>query len=626
MAVTRREFLKAGVVAGAGMAVPKVARASGTSTEATIAVSAHDASAFADLAGPSFTRGIGMYPGEPSENFQPTLELDSAAPYRNLALHRPAFASSSYDYNLTAQLVTDGLRDTALPSWITTVVDGQILPKTEREIVVDHFQSAVLELPSSNPTVELHLGGGTHPPEVDRMELFVVVSNRIAPSTLSFTVSVSDDGHVWREVGSAAGGEPLPAENYPPDLVRGSHLLNPSVSFNQPFRGRFFRAAFGMLVAPSAAASGTSANAGTTEAAMAGNSQKVSWRLGQMAFFHGAERSNVGGPYSFTSAWKSAGIDEEWISVDLGASFTFDNVKLHWIARAAAGKLQVSEDNRTWHDIQPLTSVASQDTASVDDLKLSPPARGRYVRVLMTRPSSPEGYILSELEVFGHGGFRVKPQPPPASGSDGLLHLAGGAWKLQRASYNGMQDTGEVISTAGFKDDPWVVATVPGTVLTSYLNAGAIPDPNFGQNQLHISDSFFYSDFWYRTEFPAPALARGKRMMLNLAGINWKAEVFLNGSRLGRIEGGFLRGQFDVTGKLLAGKPNALAILIRKNDTPGSCKQKTLQTTGKNGGALGADNPTFHASIGWDWIPTIRGRNTGIWARNQPGANRHGHA
>ncbi len=34
---------------------------------------------------------------------------------------------------------------------------------------------------------------------------------------------------------------------------------------------------------------------------------------------------------------------------------------------------------------------------------------------------------------------------------------------------------------------------------------------------------------------------------------------------------------------------------------------------GKNGGALGADNPTYHASIGWDWIPTIRGRNTGIW-------------
>src|SRR5208283_797738 len=51
-----------------------------------------------------------------------------------------------------------------------------------------------------------------------------------------------------------------------------------------------------------------------------------------------------------------------------------------------------------------------------------------------------------------------------------------------------------------------------------------------------------------------------------------------------------------------------------QNAHPGSIKQRTYQSTDKNGGVLGADNPTYHASIGWDWIPTIRGRNTGIWA------------
>ncbi len=64
-----------------------------------------------------------------------------------------------------------------------------------------------------------------------------------------------------------------------------------------------------------------------------------------------------------------------------------------------------------------------------------------------------------------------------------------------------------------------------------------------------------------------------------------------------------MRGRFNVTGKLLAGQPNALAVRIEKNATPGSCKQKTFESPGKNGGALGADNPTYHASIGWDWIP-----------------------
>ena len=92
---------------------------------------------------------------------------------------------------------------------------------------------------------------------------------------------------------------------------------------------------------------------------------------------------------------------------------------------------------------------------------------------------------------------------------------------------------------------------------------------------------------------------------------NWKADVFLNGEEIGRIEGGFMRGRFDVTSKLRPGK-NALAVRIEKNATPGSCKQKTYENGGPNGGALGADNPTYHASVGWDWIPTIRGRNTGI--------------
>ena len=610
---TRREFISTGLAAGASIAV------SGSAFASSITAEIGEASAESVLPAKSlaaaYTRGPGLYPGAPSENFQPELLLDPAVPYRNLALLRPAFASSAYDYNLTAQLVTDGLVDTHLPDWISVIVDGQALPKTEREIVVDGFQSSVLELPSSNPTVELHLGGGAVLPAVDRVELFIVIPRSVSPSAITLTVSVSDDGHTWREAGSATGGRPLPTENYPPDLVNGSQLLNPSIAFDRAFEGRYYRATFGMSALPAVATSST-ANSGTTEAAMAGNSRSMSWRLGQIAFFRGKKRVNLGGPFSFTSAWKGATLDEEWVSVDLGAAFTFDNVKLHWIARAAEGKLQVSDDNQHWRDLQSL-GVKAVGPAFLDDLRFGSPAKGRYVRVLMTQPASADGYILSELEVFGHGGFIVRPRTMPSPAMDGSLNLAGGLWKLQRAGYKGMKESGEVLSRTGFRDDSWVVATVPGTVLTSYLNVGAIPDPNYGQNQLHISDSFFYEDFWYRNEFTAPAAHASERMLLNFGGINWKADIYLNGMLLGRIDGAFRRGSFEVTGKLLPGQPNALAILIHKNDTPGSCKQKTLDSSGKNGGALGADSPTFHASIGWDWIPTIRGRNTGIWAEIQ---------
>lgn len=58
---------------------------------------------------------------------------------------------------------------------------------------------------------------------------------------------------------------------------------------------------------------------------------------------------------------------------------------------------------------------------------------------------------------------------------------------------------------------------------------------------------------------------------------------------------------------------NTVAVLIHKNAHPGSIKEKNHLNTDFNGGILGADNPTFHATTGWDWISTIRGRDIGIW-------------
>ena len=83
------------------------------------------------------TRGVGIYPGNPAEDFAPSLVPEVSA-YRNLALHRPAYHSSSYDYNLTAQLVTDGIKETRLPRWLATSTsqDGPA-GKIEREFMLD---------------------------------------------------------------------------------------------------------------------------------------------------------------------------------------------------------------------------------------------------------------------------------------------------------------------------------------------------------------------------------------------------------------------------------------------------------------------------------------------------------
>ncbi|WP_348265106.1 discoidin domain-containing protein [Telmatobacter sp. DSM 110680] len=588
MTTSRRNFLKTTAIAGATVAVDPFSAFAELSPATATGTSQTTASGGAHAI--EYTRGIGVYPGEPSADFGPTLVPD-ATTYRNLALLRPAYHSSSYDYNLTAQLITDGMKSEGLPKWIVVSEPSQgPISKENRETIVDHAPMNAMEFHGMRAHVDIQLGGGDSAPEIDRIQLFVVSPYQASAASLTFTISTSEDGRVWQTVGSASAPEPASTAGYPPDFCPPNHFFTPFITLNSVSRSRFYRIECAMGSAnENAQASG------------------ATWKLGQVAFYKGDQRVEVGGPYSFTSAWMSAGTGQEWVYVDLGSKCQIDRVKLYWIARALQGSVQISDDAESWRDLQSLAGLSG----AIDDLKLPQPASGRYVRVLMTQASSPTGYIVSELEVFGRGGFSAKPKSAPQPRGDGKQILAGGSWRIQRA--NLVNDAGEALSKPAFQDKDWLVATVPGTVLTSYANAGAIPDPNFGQNQLHISDSYFYSDFWYRTEFTAPSKLPQQFAWLNFDGINWKADVFLNGEKLGRIEGGFMRGQFDVSQKILPGRLNAIAVRIEKNATPGSCKQKTFEVCAKNGGGLGSDNPTYHASIGWDWIPTMRGRDIGIW-------------
>lgn len=523
-----------------------------------------------------YTRGIGVYPGDPKEYTGPSLVVDAKA-YRNLALHRPAYQSSAYDYNLTAQLVTDGIVERSLPQWIiTSTSSAGTLKKQNREVFLDGNIASSIDVTGSDPWVEFDLEGGKEPPELDRIDLWLRRFHGPMPKEgWTYIVSGSEDHIKWTELGRATGAEW-------PDMTIPDPSFRQSILFGQPARSRYYRVQF--------RASGIS-----------------TWAVAELTLFDKGQEVRVAGPNRFASAWMSAGSGEEWVYVDLGASCTFDRVKLWWLQRPAEGIIQVSSDTLDWKPIHVLTGIGSLS----DDIQLTQPARGRYVRVLMSKPVKPnDNYILSEFEVFGRGGPVAVPALQLAPGSDGSLDLAGGRWRVQRASL--VKASGEQISEVGFQDRDWMIATVPGTVLTSYLNAGAIPNPDFGDNQYAISDSFFYCDFWYRDEFIlSKAQQPEAHTWINFNGINWKAEVFLNGQRLGRIDGGFQSGHFDVTRIVHPGVPNSMAVRIIRNANPGSVKDKEVETV--NGGALGLDNPTFHASAGWDWMPTIRDRNIGIW-------------
>jgi hypothetical protein len=532
------------------------------------------------------TRGVGVYPGDIRDDFSPVMKID-AKNYRNLALHRPAYQSSSYDYNLTAQLITDGIKDSRNPGWMATNTStGESSNRIGRESVIDRHIMTRRNLNGPGGWIQIEMAGDDPPPAIDSFavsgSLFV---DSLESQHWSITVTGSDDGTTWVELASING------TGLPGDTIAGPWRKNMPLNFrvfSYPLhidtvsQFRLYRLAV------------NSPNA-------------LNWGIAEFGMFRNGKRAGIGGPYSFTSAWMSAGSKEEWVYVDLGAVCSFDRITLSWIRRPAAGSMQVSNDAIRWETIFPL----SENSGKIDDIVFGKANEARYVRIHMQESVSGERYILSECEVFGTGGPVAVQHPQAVMKTADRMDLAGGAWRLQRESL--VHADGAAISRPGFDDVGWIVATVPATVLVSYLNAGALPDPIFGDNQLLISDSYFHSDFWYRDSFPVPDSFGNKRVFLHFDGINWKADIYLNGKKLGFIEGAFTRGQFDVTDILIPGETNTLAVLIRKNDSPGYVKEQTVLSHDANGGDLGADNPTFHASVGWDWIPTIRGRNTGIW-------------
>ena len=570
-----------------------------------------------------YTRGVGIYPGNPKEDFSPNLLTDNKN-YRNLARLRPAYHSSSYDYNLTAQLVTDGIIIHEMPDYISLSTNQGELPKNQREWLLDNNSVTELSLPGSDIWIQLEINPGNVVPKITKINLSGSLEYSGKPTAgWQFTCSGSDDGTTWNELGKVAGNG-LPGEERPNPFAalfskpgpKGKSPANPFASF---FSGPYgndstapkpsFTFKFGIPKTQRVINQSFEFKEPVSYHFYKVNmSAKCAedWRFGSLDFYNNETKLKMAPSNNFKSAWMSAGTGQEWIYVDLGVSSTFDSIKLYWINKAIKGSIQVSDDARKWIDLASLPG----NTDLVDNIALKKGANGRFVRVLMTEAASGNKYILSEIEILGRGGIMPKSKANPDI-SDNRMSLSGGNWKIQRASE--VTGTGENISKPGFENNDWVVATVPGTALVSYWNAGALPDPNYADNQLMISESFFNSDFWYRNEFEVPSTFKGERMFLNFDGINWKAEIFVNGKQTGRIDGAFIRGKFDVTDLIKPGKTNSIAVLIKKNDNIGVIKEATQLYHDKNGGILGADNPTYHASIGWDWIPTIRGRNIGIW-------------
>jgi exo-1,4-beta-D-glucosaminidase len=159
------------------------------------------------------------------------------------------------------------------------------------------------------------------------------------------------------------------------------------------------------------------------------------------------------------------------------------------------------------------------------------------------------------------------------------LRLADG-WMLQSSSK--IDQSGETLSKAGFQPKGWYPVSVPTTVVSALVKHKILPDPTFGMNLRQFSgvsypiganfsnipmppDSPYLVSWWYRKTFTLPADYKSKTVWLNFRGINYRANIWLNGKQIAKsdgVAGAWRTYEFNVTGIAKPDLENVLAVQV----------------------------------------------------------------
>jgi exo-1,4-beta-D-glucosaminidase len=209
-------------------------------------------------------------------------------------------------------------------------------------------------------------------------------------------------------------------------------------------------------------------------------------------------------------------------------------------------------------------------------------------------------FLAGIAAAFGGAGAALSAEEPARI----YLHKD---WQIQSSCQ--AKASGAEISAAGFDAKGWHHSDIPSTVVGALVNDKTYPDPNYGTNlksfpgMNYSSKSFFANQdmpkespfrcsWWFRTEFMLPAEVEHKTNWLNFLGINYRANVWLNGEKIADandVAGTFATFEFNVSRALRHGKLNALAVEIF--------------APGKN-----------DLGITWvDWNPTPPDKDMGLW-------------
>jgi len=175
--------------------------------------------------------------------------------------------------------------------------------------------------------------------------------------------------------------------------------------------------------------------------------------------------------------------------------------------------------------------------------------------------------------------LQAQTKSPTSAKTSSKLTLHAG-WTLQTSAK--VEAKGEVISTPRFSPKGWHEVTVPTTVVAALVKDKILPDPfpgmslrsfagvtyPVGGNFSNIAmqpDSPYAVSWWYRKAFTVPASYKGKTIWLKFNGINYRANVWLNGKQIASsddVAGAWRTYEFNVTAAAKPGAENVLAAQV----------------------------------------------------------------
>lgn len=151
-----------------------------------------------------------------------------------------------------------------------------------------------------------------------------------------------------------------------------------------------------------------------------------------------------------------------------------------------------------------------------------------------------------------------------ATGTSDTVRLT--EWEM--VSSSDVSESGTVISTTGYSASSWYDVDAPCTVIAGLLQNDVYEDPFYGLNLLKIRPADFDVPWWFRTTFDVASFSSGSRAIITFYGINYKADLYLNGEQLlasTQMVGTFRIFDVDITEKLApAGEDNVLALYMTR--------------------------------------------------------------